>query len=240
MMMIAPLRQTLFVLLAVAVFAVTGDAAAGPLPAPKPLDPQAQLCAQPITRAERTHRMPNQLLAAVAVTESGRWIGRDRAVFAWPWTVTSGPKTWYFDDRDEAIAHVRKLRARGVRNIDVGCMQVNLGYHGSAFASLEDAFEPESNVAYAAGFLARLNESKRSWMLAVGHYHSATPELQNRYRRKVIKAWNDERRRAAEEHRIAVMKRFEEQRRANLERQQARQAAWQAAANERNTITRAR
>ncbi|MFM2130083.1 MAG: hypothetical protein RL477_1629 [Pseudomonadota bacterium] len=229
MMQHAAIRLFLAALLSAGLSAAAPALWATPLPAPKPLDPQAKLCAEPIARAEREHRIPNQLLAAVAVAESGRWLGNDRAVFAWPWTVTSGPKTWYFADRDEAVAHVRKLRAGGVRNIDVGCMQVNLAYHGRAFATLEQAFDPEANVDYAANFLARLNAAKRSWMLAVGHYHSSTPALQDKYRRKIVRTWAEERRRAAEEHRQAVMKRFAEQRRI----QQARQAAWQAARAQR-------
>ena len=215
-------------LIAAALLGIAASAAAAPLPAPKPHDPQAKLCAEPITRAEKTHRIPNQLLAAVAVAESGRWLGKDRAVFVWPWTVTSGAKTWYFANREEAVTHVRAMKARGVRNIDVGCMQVNLGYHGKAFASVDEAFDPEANVAYAAKFLTRLHGAKRSWALAVGHYHSATPALQSKYRRKVMALWNSEPRRAAEEHRLAVIKRFEEQRRARLPQQVAQQAAWRA------------
>jgi soluble lytic murein transglycosylase-like protein len=56
-----------------------------------------------------------------------------------------------------------------VRNIDVGCMQVNLGYHGKAFADLEAAFDPATNVAYAARFLSELFSKRRSWALAVGY-----------------------------------------------------------------------
>ena len=35
---------------------------------------------------------------------------------------------------------------RGVRQVDVGCMQINLQSHPHAFASLEDAFDPGSNA----------------------------------------------------------------------------------------------
>ena len=53
---------------------------------------------------------------------------------------------------------VRKLQRRGVRNIDVGCMQVNLRYHPKAFKSLGQAFDPRANAAYAAGFLRKLRD----------------------------------------------------------------------------------
>lgn len=113
-----------------------GPVGAAPPFVPKPMGPVAELCAGPIRAAEKRLAIPGQLLAAVAVAESGRWRGKDRASFAWPWTVTSGPQNWFFPNRDEALAHTRKLQAKGVRNIDVGCMQVNLGYHGHAFADL--------------------------------------------------------------------------------------------------------
>ena len=44
--------------------------------------------------------------------------------------------------RQQAVAAVQALQARGVRSIDVGCLQVNLMYHPIAFASLDDAFDP--------------------------------------------------------------------------------------------------
>ncbi len=200
-----------------ALAAALSPAGAAPLRAPQPLDPQAKLCARPIAAEEHARRIPGQLLAAVAVAESGRWRGPDRAIFAWPWTVTSGPNNWFFADKDAAVAFVKRLRKRGIHNIDVGCMQINLAYHPHAFASLEQAFDPAANVAYAAGMLDRLFHARRSWSLAVGLYHSSTPALQNHYRRKVMALWNAERRRAAEIHRRDVIARFEARRRARLE-----------------------
>jgi hypothetical protein len=58
-----------------------------------------------------------------------------------------------------------------------------------------------SNVAYAATFLTDLLEVKRSRAGAVSFYRSSTPQYAKPYRKKVIRAWNDERRRAAEETR---------------------------------------
>ncbi len=213
---------------AMAAFVLAGlsmPAKAGAPFVPKPLGPVAELCAGPIRAAEKRLAIPGQLLAAVAVAESGRWMGKEQAIFAWPWTVTSGPRSWFFPDQAQALAHTRTLQARGVRNIDAGCMQVNLGYHGKAFADLEAAFDPATNVAYAARFLSELFSKRRSWALAVGYYHSATPKLQNRYRRKVMALWNKERRRANELHRLAVIAKFEkarEERRAAQQRATAR------------------
>jgi hypothetical protein len=93
---------------------------------------------------------------------------------------------------------VRQLQARGVRIIDVGCMQVNLHHHPNAFASLEQAFDPLTNARYAARFLTELNGGRADWRQAAGHYHSQTPERAGPYREKVLAAWEQEARNAGD------------------------------------------
>ncbi len=166
-------------------------------------DAEKKICSETISRHERAAGIPGQLLSAVALAESGRWDKADRAHFAWPWTVTAGGKGRFFTTKAKAIAQVRRLQRRGVRNIDVGCMQINLYYHKAAFATLEEAFDPDMNVAYAARLLRRLNDARRSWTMAVGLYHSSSRARHYRYRRKVLRLWNLERRRAAKERREA-------------------------------------
>ena len=75
--------------------------------------------------------------------ESGRWDAEAQASFAWPWTVTAEGRGRYLPSKAEALAEVRQLRARGLTNIDVGCMQVNLFYHPDAFDDLNQAFDPD-------------------------------------------------------------------------------------------------
>ncbi len=195
---------------AAALTAALGLAAAAPVLA-QPIEPVSKLCAGPIDRFERSERIPRQLLAAVALAESGRWDKARGAIFAWPWTVTAGGKGRFFATKAEAIAEVRRLRAAGVRNIDVGCMQINLMYHPDAFDDLDQAFDPFENVAYAARFLKRLNEARRSWSMAVGLYHSSNREFLYPYRRKVIKLWNQERHRVAMAKRKALIEKFKKQ-----------------------------
>jgi hypothetical protein len=85
---------------------------------------------------------------------------------------------------------VHELRSQGRSNIDVGCMQINLGYHGDAFASVADALEPAANVAYGAQFLKKLREETRSWARATAHYHSRHPQRGQAYREKVYRFWH--------------------------------------------------
>ena len=165
----------------------------------------ADRCAPAIAAMEQAHAIPSQLLRAVALAESGRWDHAHRRSLAWPWTVTAGGQAAYFADRQAAVTEVKRLRAAKVKNIDVGCMQVNLAYHPDAFDDLDAAFEPASNVAYAASFLTRLYGETRSWSRAVAFYHSTTPKLGQAYRNRVFRLWGAERRRAAEEQRLSFI-----------------------------------
>lgn len=152
-------------------------------------------CGAIADRMERTEDIPPGLLQAVALAESGRLHPAHGDSRAWPWTVRSGPDSFYLPSKELALGKVLELRAAGRSNIDVGCMQINLGHHPAAFASLEEAFDPVSNVAYGARFLRQLREETRSWAKATGRYHSADPDRGQAYRARVYRQWRDLRRR---------------------------------------------
>ena len=77
-------REYLFpAVCAVALTAALGLAAAAPVLA-QPIETVRKTCADPIARFERSERIPRQLLAAVALAESGRWDKARGATFAWP------------------------------------------------------------------------------------------------------------------------------------------------------------
>jgi hypothetical protein len=154
----------------------------------------AALCATAIRAAEARSPVPAGLLAAVALSESGRYDPALRRAVPWPWTVNSQGEGRYFATRAEALAHVERLRREGRRNIDVGCMQVNLLHHPDAFATLDEAFDPTTNVAYGADFLTRLRQDSPSWARAVERYHTADAERGRAYRERVYDRWQDVRR----------------------------------------------
>ncbi len=162
-----------------------------------------RLCLDTTARAEAAQDIPAQLLGAIAIAETGRWDRERRENFAWPWSVYAEGRARYLPTKAGAIAEVEALLARGVSNIDVGCMQVNLYYHAEAFATLDEAFDPKRNVAYAADLLKRLKERTRSWSRSIGLYHSATPKHELPYRIKVQRLWNSARRAAALAERAA-------------------------------------
>ncbi len=70
--------------------------------------------------------------------------------------------------RPQAVAAVRAMQARGIQSIDVGCGQINLMHHPDAFASLEQAFDPQANAVYAARFLKELFAQTGDWNKAAG------------------------------------------------------------------------
>lgn len=124
--------------------------------------------------------VPYDVLMAIALTETARGTGAQ--VHAWPWTVNmEGAGSW-FEDRDAALRYVYRHYKAGARSFDLGCFQVNFKWHGDAFASIEDMFEPRQNAIYAAQFLKTLYAESRDWDLAAGAYHSRTETYARTYR----------------------------------------------------------
>ncbi|MEO1089111.1 MAG: hypothetical protein AAFX81_00640 [Pseudomonadota bacterium] len=153
-------------------------------------EPAAELCLQAIAAEEPRHAwLPEGLMRAMALVESGHVEPGGARAVPWPWTINSPAGSFYLSSRAEAVAKVEELQAQGVSNIDVGCMQVSLLYHPRAFESLDQAFDPATNVAYAAGFLSALKAEGASVFGAVGRYHSRTPVLGVMYARKVFARW---------------------------------------------------
>ena len=180
--------QAIPILLGVALAQLSAPAAAAPARGYS----EGHLCRAAIAEAERSANLPRGLLQAIGRVESGRRDPETGQFAPWPWTINAEGEGKYFPTREAAIAHVRQLQARGVRIIDVGCMQVNLHHHPNAFASLEQAFDPLTNARYAARFLTELNAGRADWRQAAGHYHSHTPERAGPYRAKVLAAWEAE------------------------------------------------
>lgn len=123
--------------------------------------------------------VPADLLLAIALAESGRTLGG--ALRPWPWAVNEGGKGAWFATRAEAEAHVERALDAGVRNIDLGCFQINHRWHGDQFPSMTAMFDPLGNARYAARFLAELYRETGDWSAAAGAYHSRTPDLAARY-----------------------------------------------------------
>jgi hypothetical protein len=156
-------------------------------PAPPALPEPWGLCAAAIAAAERDSGLPAGWLGAIAKVETGRR-APDGSVQPWPWSFNAAGDGRYMASKAEAMQEVRALQARGVRSIDIGCMQINLLHHPDAFPDLEAGFDPATNVAYAVRYLRSLQARSGDWNQAVAFYHSATPERGLTYQQRVMAA----------------------------------------------------
>lgn len=149
-----------------------------------------EVCTVAAQQFEKKYQIKKHLLSTITNVESGRWNQARQRNTAWPWTVNAQGKGRFFDTKQEAIAAVKRLQAKGVKSIDVGCMQINLAYHPDAFKSVEDAFDPQKNAEYAAKFLKKLYKNNdRDWIKAAMAYHSSVPTKALRYKKKIVSAY---------------------------------------------------
>ncbi|MGG7566693.1 lytic transglycosylase domain-containing protein [Rhodovulum sp. DZ06] len=143
----------------------------------------AALCDEAARHAAAEAGMPLEILRAISLAETGGGLGG--RLRPWPWTTNvEGVGKWH-PTRAAAIAHIRKRHAEGARSYDVGCFQINRRWHGEAFNSLEEMFDPLAGARYAARFLTALHEEAGDWNRAAGWYHSRTPALAGKYRARV-------------------------------------------------------
>lgn len=141
-------------------------------------DPAA-ICDQAASEAARRTGVPVSVLRAISLTETGR--KRGGTFRPWPWTVNMQGQGHWFESEDEARAYVYREFSRGARSFDVGCFQINYKWHGQAFRSIDEMFDPLANALYAARFLQTLHIELGDWGRAAGAYHSRTPEFADRY-----------------------------------------------------------
>lgn len=142
-----------------------------------------QLCDTAAQNAAHSHAVPLDILLAITRVETGRRSGQESQ--PWPWAINQGGQGHWFDDATAAIAFANAQLAAGNGNFDVGCFQINLHWHGAHFASIDAAFDPQSNADFAAEFLTQLFASEGSWEKAVAAYHSRTPDEAAAYLTKV-------------------------------------------------------
>lgn len=155
-----------------------------------PLVEGARQCTQQFPEQEAANGIPTHLLAAISSTESGRWHKKLGLALPWPWTINVEGKGYYFDSKAEAMAKTRAYLAQGIRSIDIGCMQVNLKHHPNAFRTLDEAFDPATNIAYGAKFLRSNYDEQGDWIKATAAYHSRTNRRGMEYLARIEQTWN--------------------------------------------------
>lgn len=137
----------------------------------KPLSAIVPDCEALAELAALKEGVPAGLLSAIARVESGRTSeGKFRA---WPWTLNQAGDGSYHATETDALRALDAALATGRRNVDVGCMQINVRWHSDAFADVQAMIDPVQNTDYAARYLRNLYDRHGDWTAAVMHYHSS-------------------------------------------------------------------
>jgi hypothetical protein len=104
-----------------------------------------------------------------------------------PWTLNVQGQPHFFANRKDAEQYLEKVITKGVRNVDIGCCQINFGWHGKKFKNPKDLLSPETSLRYAARLLRHHSQTTRSWMKAALLYHSGDKRRQSLYRQRLIR-----------------------------------------------------
>ncbi|WP_067648703.1 transglycosylase SLT domain-containing protein [Agrobacterium bohemicum] len=139
-------------------------------------------CERQIHAAADRYGIPEGILYSVGLTETGRKGSLS------PYAINIEGKAYFPENLPEAYKLVGDAQRGGAKLIDIGCMQINVHFHGAEFSSVAEMFDPAKNVAYAAQFLKRLHDRHDTWTMAVARYHAGpnNDPAQQRYVCRVI------------------------------------------------------
>jgi Transglycosylase SLT domain len=124
------------------------------------------VCEREMARAAQANSIPLNILYSVGLTETGH-----KGALS-PYDMNIDGRGAHADDLSQALSRIALERAHGGKLIDVGCMQINIHWHGKNFGSLAEMFDPARNVAYAATYLKQLRAREGNWTLAVARYNA--------------------------------------------------------------------
>ena len=143
------------------------------------------VCLKYAMEEERLKGIPPNLLSAISMLKSGRWIESRGENIAWPWTIKYKNVLHFFDTQAEAIAEIEILISSSETLIEVGCMQINLHHHKQAFENIRDILDPKKNITYVANLLINLKKSSNTWLEAAVKYYSINSAKKKKFIRKL-------------------------------------------------------
>lgn len=146
----------------------------------RPALAQQHTCAYWAAVAEQHYQMPNGLMRAIVQHESK---GNANAL-------NVDGKGYYFSSAIEAATAIRQLTPRSYE-VDVGCSQITIRWHGQKFNSIGAMLDPRTNLSYASWHLNSLKEKYGTWLGAISRYHSYQPERGRKYACRVWEIMRD-------------------------------------------------
>ncbi len=139
-------------------------------------------CEREIQAAAAKYGVPEGILYSVGLTETGRKGSLS------PYAMNIEGKAYFLSSQQDGMSTFLQAKQRGMKLIDIGCMQINHHFHGENFTSPAEMFDPKRNVEYAAQFLRNLHNKHETWTMAVARYHAGPNNnpAQKRYVCRVI------------------------------------------------------
>ncbi|MCH4090057.1 transglycosylase SLT domain-containing protein [Acetobacter sp.] len=139
-------------------------------------------CDRAAALVENSLDIPQGLLVAIARVESNNQ----------PLAVNVNGLSVSFSRQDLAVDAVKTMLKSGAfgsrPHVDIGCFQINLGWHSDAFPSIEAGFDPVTNGLAAGLFLRNIHARTGSWHEAVARYHAAS-QAGSRYAEAVFRKY---------------------------------------------------
>jgi hypothetical protein len=137
------------------------------------------------------HGLDPWLLYAVAIVETKK-ARRGRVITPWPWALRSPQGAWYGRNQNELVTELEQaLRNYSHRLIDVGLMQINVGWHSHRVERVTDLSDPNTNLRVAAVLLHEaIDSSPTDPLLGIGRYHSWRPDHARRYGAEVMRVYH--------------------------------------------------
>lgn len=133
-------------------------------------------CSEIISQMETEYNIPKNLLAAVAMVESGQK----------PFAVHSRGRARYFKSHGDAVKYVSAQMQKG-GNLYLGAMQLCFKSHKTKLKSIERALDPYHNIRFAAELLTSLYKKHGTWFDAVKYYNASTRRIA--YTKRVMEIW---------------------------------------------------
>ena len=129
-------------------------------------------------------------LYGIALQETGiQW--SDGTFRPWPWSLCVNKSqngilkgAYRFNTKQDAQRALINMLDKGVNNVDVGLMQINVMWNGHRVKDKASLLEPSVNLTVAASILKDVNNSQQAYD-AVGKYHSFNTERGLAYANRV-------------------------------------------------------
>ncbi len=128
------------------------------------------------------------LAYSVGLVETAKLDRARHGVRPSPYAVRASCLTVIGADLEEGRAALRRALGCGSKNIDIGLMQVNLGWNGGKVADPADLLDPEKNLIIGMTALRdAMASAKDDPQLGIGRYHNWSDEVRAReYGRAVL------------------------------------------------------